>query len=334
MVTVTPDRFRAFVATRDGDDVRCAVTTLSLEDLPAADLTIRVRWSGVNYKDGLATLSTGRVARISPLVLGTDLAGTVIESSDPLRPVGSEVIAHGHELGMSHHGGFSEYARVPGAWTIPLPEGLTSRESMAFGTAGFTAARSVDVLERRGLRPGQGPVLVTGATGGVGGYAIGILARRGYEVWGLTRKPDAHAALRALGAVGFVDPTELEASDKALEHARWAGAIDTVGQASLPWILRTLRYGGAVAATGNVSGRELTTSVFPFILRDVALLGVDSATVAASERALIWQRLATDLRPTLLEERICEIGVDDLAQALKVVLTGDARGRYLVRLAG
>jgi acrylyl-CoA reductase (NADPH) len=334
MLMATPERFRAFVATRDGDDVHCAVASLALGVLPDADLTIRVRWSGVNYKDGLATLSTGKVARISPLVLGTDLAGTVIESRDPLRPVGSEVIAHGHELGMSHHGGFAEFARVPGDWTIPLPDGLTPREAMALGTAGFTAARSVDVLERRGLRPGQGPVLVTGATGGVGGYAVGILAQRGYEVWGLTRKRDAHDALRALGAVGFVDPTELEASGKALEKERWAGAIDTVGQSSLPWILRTLRYGAAVAATGNVSGRELTTSVFPFILRDVALLGVDSASVAAPERRLIWERLSSDLRPKLLEERTMEIGLDGLAQAIATVLAGDARGRYLVRLAG
>lgn len=329
-----PGSFRAFVATRDGDDVRCEVASLALEDLPAANLTIRVRWSGVNYKDALATLPTGKVARISPLVLGTDLAGTVIESEDPLRPVGSELVAHGHELGMSHHGGFAEYARVPSDWTVPLPAGLTPRDAMALGTAGFTAARSVDVLERRGLRPEHGPVVVTGATGGVGGYALGILAQRGYEVWALTRKRDAHDDLRTLGAVGFVDPAELETGGKALGTERWAGAVDTVGQATLPWILRTLRYGAAVAATGNVSGRELATSVFPFILRDVALVGVDSANVAEPERQLMWERLSSDLRPKLFAERVMEIGLDGLEHALATVLAGDARGRYLVRLAG
>jgi acrylyl-CoA reductase (NADPH) len=328
-----PERFLAFVATRTGSNVESGVTTVAADDLPVGEVTVRVRWSGVNYKDGLATRPTGKVARISPLILGTEFVGTVVDSSVVSISPGSVVIAHGHELGTAHHGGFAEYARVPAAWTVPLV-GLTERQSMILGTAGFTAARSVDLLERRGLRAGEGPVLVTGATGGVGGFAIGILAERGYEVWALTTKADVRDELRELGAFGFVDPSEIGPSASQLGPERWAAAIDPVGEATLPWILRTLRYGGAVAASGNVSGAALRSSVFPFILRDVALIGVDSARVATAERASIWARLAGDLRPRQFERRANEVDLDGLPDALATVLAGRANGRFVVRIGG
>jgi acrylyl-CoA reductase (NADPH) len=329
-----PPLFRAFVATRDEGNVRIGVGRIGLSDLPDGDVTVRVGWSGVNYKDGLATIPDGKVARISPLIPGTDLVGSVVESHDPATPVGAQVIAHGHGLGMSHHGGYAEYARIPAAWTVPLPPGLSPRDSMILGTAGFTAARSVDALERRGLTPNSGPVLVTGATGGVGGFAIGILVGRGYEVWALTTKPDAQDELRRRGVRGFIDRSELGPSRRKLEPERWAGAIDPVGHATLPYILRTLRYGAAVAASGNVSGAELATSVFPFILRDCSLVGIDSANVPMPERTAIWNRLAGDLRPQGVADRATEIGLDELPQALETVLAGKARGRFLVRVGG
>lgn len=329
-----PSQFRGLVAIREGGRVRTAVKVLGPSDLPSGDVTVRVGWSSVNYKDALATMPGGKVARISPLIPGTDLAGSVVESNDPQTPIGVQVIAHGHGLGTSHHGGYAEYARIPAAWIVPLPVDLSPRDAMILGTAGFTAARSVDVLERRGLAPTSGPVLVTGATGGVGGFAVGILAARGYEVWALTSKPDAKDALRHRGVRGFVDPAELGPGRRKLEPERWAAAIDPVGQATLPYILRTLKYGAAVAASGNVSGAELMTSVFPFILRDCALIGIDSANVQMAERREIWNRLAVDLRPPRLEETATEIGLDQLPQALETVLAGKARGRFLVRVGG
>jgi acrylyl-CoA reductase (NADPH) len=328
-----PPEFRAFVTVHEDGRVRSEVTWAHASDLPHDDVTIRVRWSSVNYKDGLATLPESKVARISPLIPGTDLAGTVIASDDHAIAVGSEVIAHGHELGTSHHGGYAEFARVPAGWTLPVPVGLSAREAMVLGTAGFTAARSVDALERRGLSPTSGPVLVTGATGGVGGLAIGILVERGYEVWALTSKAEAQSQLRDQGVRGFVTRSDLDPSPRKLDPERWAGAIDPVGAATLPYILRTLKYGAAVAASGNVSGSDLSTSVFPFILRDCSLIGIDSAHVAPDERSAIWNRLADDLRPRGFAERVTEIGLDGLAVALETVLAGKARGRYVVRVA-
>ncbi len=238
--------------------------------------TIRVAWSSVNYKDGLATIPTGRVARISPLIPGIDLAGEVVESADPgIRP-GELVIAHGYELGVSRHGGFAEYQRVPAGWVVPLPASLTPRLAMAVGTAGFTAALSFIVLEQRGLRPGVGPVLVTGASGGLGGIAVGILATHGYEVWAATGKPGEADRLRRLGAAQVISRADVTAdSGKSLDSERWAGAIDCVGGATLPYVLRTLRRGATVAASGNTGGPGFTTTVFPFILRSVALVGID-----------------------------------------------------------
>lgn len=327
------DRFRAFVVERTAGGLDRRVRELGLADLPPGEILVRVEWSSVNFKDGLAAQPEGRVARISPLVPGIDLAGTVLASDDPAFPPGSAVLAHGYELGVSRHGGYAELARVPADWVVPLPAGLTAREAMAIGTAGYTAAMAVVALEGRGLRPGDGPVLVTGASGGLGRHAVGILAARGYDVWAATGKAEEADRLRALGAVGILSREEVTApSERPLESARWAGAVDAVGGPTLPYILRTLRPKAAVAACGNAGGAAFATTVFPFILRGVALLGMDSANVPIAERRALWARLATDLRPPRLEEGVTEIGLDELAGVLDAIVAGRARGRWIVRL--
>lgn len=334
-MTALPDRFRAFVAEKVEDRVERGVRELGPDDLPPGEVTIRVGWSSVNYKDGLATIANGKVARISPLIPGIDLAGTVIASDEPEFAVGDEVIAHGYDLGVARHGGFTEYQRVPAAWVVPLPPGLGTRDAMAIGTAGFTAGMSVVALEARGLTPDRGPVLVTGATGGVGRTALAILVERGYEAWASTGKADSHDELTALGAAGIVTREEVTAeSARPLESERWAAAIDSVGGSTLPYLLRTLRYGGAVAASGNTGGFPVATTVFPFILRGVALLGIDSVGVAIAERRRTWDRLASDLRPRGLGDATTEVTLDTLDPALDGILAGRARGRWIVRVGG
>ena len=327
-----PESFRAFIVDRRDDAFVRGLETLNPDALPAGDVDIEVSWSSINYKDGLAATADGKVARTYPLVPGIDMAGTVIRSAHPGIPVGREVIAHGYDLGVSRHGGFAEYARVPADWIVPLPRGLTTRDAMAIGTAGFTAALAIVELEARGLEPDNGPVLVTGASGGVGSTAIAILAELGYEVWAVTGKPDEQAALTALGATGFLSRDEVAAEGRPLEAERWAGAIDSVGAAALPYILRTLRRAGAVAACGNASGPILTTTVFPFILRGAAILGIDSAYLPIARRRRIWERLATDLRPRNLGDRVSEVTLDTLEPALDAIRSGEARGRWVVRI--
>ena len=333
-MSAIPASFRAYVAEKVDDRVERGVREFKEADLPLGEVEIRVAWSSVNYKDGLATRADGKVARISPLIPGIDLAGDVIASTDPSIAVGVAVLAHGYELGVSRHGGFSEYQRVPARWVVPLAPGLSPRDAMAIGTAGFTAGMSVAALEERGLEPDAGPVLVTGASGGVGGTALAILADRGYEVWAATGKPDEAERLRSLGAVGILTRDEVTAEGRALESERWAGAVDAVGGATLPYVLRTLRIGGAVAASGNAGGPKLDTTVFPFILRGVALLGMDSVNVPIGRRRELWDRLATDLRPRELGVHCTEVTLDTLDTALDGILAGEARGRWVVRVGG
>jgi acrylyl-CoA reductase (NADPH) len=327
-----PERFRAYVVDRPDDRFVRGIREVAPPDLQAGDVDIRVEWSSINFKDGLAASEDGKVARSFPLILGIDMAGRVIRAADPGLAVGTEVIAHGYDLGVSHPGGFAEYARVPADWVVPLPPGLSTRDAMAIGTAGFTAAMAVSALQDRGLEPADGPVLVTGATGGVGSTAISILAELGYEVWATTGKTDEHGWLAELGAVGFLTREECAIDGRPLEKERWAGAIDSVGAATLPYILRTLKRGAAVAACGNASGPALSTTVFPFILRGVALLGMDSAYLPIAERRHLWDRLATDLRPRALAERTTEITLDELEPALDAIRGGEARGRWVVRI--
>jgi len=336
-VTALPDRFRAFVVEKnpDGADVRRGVRAFPAADLPAGDVVVRVAWSDVNYKDGLATTAKGKVARISPLIPGIDLAGEVVESRAAGIRVGAQVIVHGYELGVSRHGGYSEYQRVPAGWVVPMPVGMSAREAMTIGTAGFTAAMSVAALEARGLTPDDGPVLVTGASGGVGRMAVAMLARNAFEVWAATGKPDEADRLRAIGAANVIDRSIYDAgAGRALEDERWAAAVDTVGAATLPYVLRSLKYNGAVAASGNTSGGGLDTTVFPFILRGVSLIGIDSAHLDIRRRSEIWERLAHDLKPLGLGDAITEVTLDTLEPALDAILAGQARGRWVVRIGG
>ncbi len=332
-MTSIPATFRAFVAERGEDGFVRGPRDFSAAELADGEVDVRVDWSSVNYKDGLASIADGKVARINPIIPGIDLAGEVIASRDPLFAVGQGVLAHGYDLGVARHGGFGEFTRLPADYVVPLPDGLSAREAMAIGTAGFTAAMSVAALEAHGLSPGDGPVLVTGASGGVGSSAVAILAARGHEVWAATGKADEEPRLRALGAAGIVPREEVTAeSPRPLESARWAGAVDAVGGATLPYVLRTLRTGAAVASSGNAGGFALTTTVLPFILRGVALLGMDSSAVPIDARRALWARLGSDLRPNGLGEGVTEVTIDTLEPALDGILAGAARGRWVVRV--
>jgi acrylyl-CoA reductase (NADPH) len=330
-------RYRAFVAEEREGVVSAGVRDRDVSQLPSGDVTIAVEWSSVNFKDGLAVRPDGRVARINPLVPGIDLAGSVLRSDDTSLPPGTPVLVHGYDLGVAHDGGFAEQARVPRDWIVPLPDRLSTRDAMAIGTAGFTAALAVATLEEHGLEAGAGPVLVTGATGGVGRTAVELLARRGHEVHAATGKADEGQRLLALGAAQVVPRETVTAeSGRPLESARWAGAVDTAGAATLPYVLRTLRLGAAVAACGNASGAALKTTVLPFILRGVALLGIDSAWVEIERRRAFWRRLAdpADLRPAALFDDLTEVTLDDgLDEALEAIVAGRARGRWIVRVA-
>ena len=331
-MSAVPESFSALVAARDGEAVTREARTLTVDDLGEGDAVVKVEWSGINFKDGLASTANGKVARIDPIIPGVDLAGVVVEPGASGLDVGASVIVHGYDLGVAHHGGFSQFARVPSSWIVPLPAGLTTRHAMAIGTAGFTAALSVHALEQHGLTPDAGPVLVTGATGGVGSVAVGILAERGYEVAASSGKPEAATFLKELGASEVLGRDETSGPGKPLERERWAGAVDCVGASTLPYILRTLKYGGAVAASGNTGGISLESTVFPFILRGVALLGIDSVQMPLEQRRDVWQRVATDLRPRGLDSiGTREVSLAELPDALDAVLAGANTGRTLVR---
>ena len=317
---------RAFVAEKNGDGVvRGVRDDFEFADLGDGDVVVKVAWSSVNYKDALATIAKGQVARISPLIPGIDLAGTDEDS-------GEEVLAHGYELGVSHHGGYAKYARVPSEWIIPLPDGLSAKQAMTIGTAGYTAARCVIALEAAGLKPDAGPVLVTGASGGVGSTAVDILAGRGYEVVASTGKGEDF--LLSLGAAEVISREDAAGDPgRPMEKSRWAGVVDCVGGEVLAGAIRSLKYGGAVAACGNTGGVKLPTTVLPFILRGVSLLGVDSVQTPIKERQKTWKRLATDLRPPHLEDALAtEIGLDGLEDVLTRILAGEVSGRTIVRL--
>jgi putative YhdH/YhfP family quinone oxidoreductase len=329
-----PDEFPAFLATKRDDAVDRGPTTLSARDLPDGDVTIRVDWSSINYKDALATVPKGQVAQISPLVPGIDLAGEVVDSDDDGVAVGTQAIVTGYDLGVSHHGGWARYARVPAAWVVSLPDGLTPRAAMTLGTAGLTAGLSIQALEAHGLTPDGGPVLVLGASGGVGSTAVGALATAGYEVHAATGKADEHDYLRGLGASQILDREEVTAEPKRpLESQRWAATVDPIGGAGTAYALRTTRYGGAVAISGLTAGTALNATILPFILRGVSLLGIDSVYASAALRREVWARLAGDLRPRGLDDAIArDVDLEGVEPVLDALLQGKAVGRTVVRL--
>jgi acrylyl-CoA reductase (NADPH) len=330
-----PEEFPAFLATKSDDAVDRGPATLAAADLPEGEVTVRVDWSSINYKDALATIPKGQVAQISPLVPGIDLAGEVVESSDASVATGSEVLATGYDIGVAHHGGWARYARLPAAWVVPLPDGLTARQAMTLGTAGFTAGLSIHALEAHGVGPDAGPVLVLGASGGVGSTAVGALATAGYEVHAATGKADEHDYLKGLGAAEVLDRDEVTAeSRRPLESQRWAATVDPIGGAGTAYALRTTRYGGAVAVSGLTAGTKLDTTVLPFILRAVSLLGIDSVQASPEARRTVWSRLATDLRPRGLDDAIArEVDLDGIEPVLDALLGGRAVGRTVVRLS-
>src|SRR5689334_3448570 len=316
---------RAFVAERRDDEVTRGVREVDDAHLGEGDVLVRVAWSSVNYKDALATIAKGQVARISPLIPGIDLAGTDEDS-------GEEVLAHGYDLGVSHHGGYAEYARVPSEWIVPLPDGLSAKQAMTIGTAGYTAARCVIALEEAGLTPDAGPVLVTGASGGVGSTAVDILAARGYEVVASSGKDPEW--VKELGASEVISREEAAGdASRPMEKSRWAGAVDCVGGEVLAGVIRSLRYGAPVAACGNTAGVKLPLTVLPFILRGVSLLGVDSVQTPIETRRETWKRLADDLRPPHLDDAIArEIDLSELDGVLTAILRGEVQGRTVVKI--
>ncbi len=326
------ETFTAFTAEKTDDGFRRGVTELTLDDLPAGVVVVDVEWSSVNYKDHLASTEKGRVARISPIVPGIDLAGTVRSSDAAGTTPGDAVLAHGYDLGVAQHGGYAQVARVPAGWVVPLPDGLTAREAMVVGTAGYTAALSVLALLDHGLDPGAGTVLVTGATGGVGSMAVAMLAGLGFTVAAATGKADAAPFLRGLGASEIVDRDELTDVAKPLQSVRWAGAVDAVGGPTLAHVLATLAPGAAVAASGNVGGADLPTTVLPFILRGVTLFGIDSAGTPIERRREVWGRIATDLKPAGLDAMAQVVDLEHVEGALDEIGRGGVTGRYLVQL--
>jgi acrylyl-CoA reductase (NADPH) len=294
---------------------------------------IKVRYSSMNYKDALACVPNGNIVKTYPFVPGIDLAGVVVSSEDGRFQNGDEVIVTSYELGVSHFGGFSQYARVPSAWAVRLPAGLSLKEAMILGTAGFTAALSVHELERAGLTPHAGPVLVTGASGGVGSVAVAILSKLGYEVTASTGKAEVRDELAGLGAAHVMPREELiPEKPRTLDKQRWAAAIDCVGGKTLSAILSSIRYGGAVAASGLTGGTELATTVFPFIIRGVKLIGIDSVYTPMNLRQRVWERLAVELKPAVLENMYTEISLEQVPDFVPTLLQGQSRGRVLVGL--
>ena len=327
--------FRAFVVHKTEGGFSAGLKELTLTDLPPGEILIKVAYSSVNYKDGLASIPEGRVVRSYPFVPGVDLAGVVAESSDSRFKTGDEVIATSYELGVSHYGGYCEYARIQADWVVPLPTGLTLKEAMALGTAGFTAALSIHQLEKNGLQPQNGPVLVTGATGGVGSIGISILSALGYTVAASTGKSSEHDYLKGLGASEILSREETSAeSNRPLEKERWAGSLDSVGGNTLAYLIRTTKYAGSIAAFGNTGGPNFNTTVFPFILRAVNLLGIDSVNCPMELRSYLWHRLASNYKPRHLLDMIGhEIPFEELPQALATILKGGTRGRTIIKIS-
>jgi acrylyl-CoA reductase (NADPH) len=303
--------------------------------LDVGAVTIKVAYSSINYKDALAATGAGKIIRRFPCVGGIDLSGTVLASEDSRFKLGDPVIATSFDIGVAHHGGYAEIARVPGDWVVPLPIGLSLFDAMALGTAGFTAALAVVRMEENGLRPEKGSVIVTGATGGVGSLAVDMLAKGGYHVVALTGKESEAEYLRGLGASEVMLRQSLDlAKIRPLDRARWAGAVDNLGGEVLAWIASTMAQGGTIASIGLAASMSLNTTVAPFILRGVSLLGIDSGYIREPYRSGVWQRLAGDLRPPHLNDMARKIPFDDLPDAFGEFLAGRAKGRAVVEIAG
>ena len=325
--------FRAFRIHEVDRKIVARFDEITLDDLCPGEVVVHVSCSGINYKDALAATGTGRILRKYPLVGGIDFAGEVVSSTDSRYAPGQKVLVTGCGLSETHDGGYAEFARVKGDWVIPLPPGLGELDSMKLGTAGFTAALAIHRMEANGQRPANGPVVVTGAAGGVGSLAINMLAGRGYEVVAVSGKKEAEGYLRDIGAARVLLRQDIDLGSKPMEKALWAGAVDNLGGPLLTWLTRTVDQWGNIASIGLAAGHELTTTVMPFILRGVNLLGINSVLTPRDVRLEVWQRIATDLRPAKLD-RICTkvVGFDELPAQFDDYIKGRVTGRTVVRI--
>ncbi len=326
------ETFKAYRVFNDGR-IRGELTEISLNDLDRGEVLLRASFSSVNYKDALAATGAGKIMRRFPMTGGIDVAGEVAASTDPRFREGDRVLVTGYGMSEDHDGGYSQWVRVPADWVVPLPSGLSLWEAMGIGTAGLTAALSIHRMEANGLRPENGPVMVTGATGGVGSLAVDVLAGMGYEVTAVTGKDEEHDFLRRLGAKSVLSRHDLRMGERPLEKALWAGAVDPVGGELLSWLTRTTLQHGSIASCGLAGGTMLNTSVMPFILRSVNLLGINTGYFSMDLRRELWERLAGDMRPRYLEEISQTIDMEQLPDIFGQFLQGSAKGRTVVRIA-
>ncbi|KAA0021769.1 oxidoreductase [Antrihabitans cavernicola] len=328
-------QFAALVARENDGAVTLAQESVDESFLPEGDVTIKVAYSSVNFKDALAVTPKGGVVRDYPIIPGIDLAGEVVASESADFEVGDRVVAHGYDIGTARHGGYAELARVPAEWVVRLGD-LSARDAATIGTAGFTAALSVEALLNRGITPDDGPILVTGASGGVGSTSVDLLAAAGFEVVASSGKPEAAELLTSLGASSVIGrlPEDPEAKIRPLGKAQWAGAVDCVGGNTLAYVLSTVKYGGAVAASGLTGGSSLPTTVLPFILRGVALLGIDSVQLGIEHRRALWERISGELRPQHLSAFTTEVPISDVTTVLDQVRAGQFTGRAVVKVDG
>ncbi|MFK8027061.1 MAG: oxidoreductase [Gammaproteobacteria bacterium] len=327
------ESFKAFRIYAENNFERAGVESLTLDDLSPGDVVIRVEYSGVNYKDALAGSGQGKILRKSPLNGGIDLAGVVVSSESDQFKTGQSVLVNGSGLSEVHDGGYSQYARVPADWVVPMPTGLNSKTSMIIGTAGFTAALAIQRMQDNHQAPEQGPVLVTGATGGVGSFAVQLLSQLGFEVVAMTRKADQHDYLYSLGANKIIDNSEVKIDSASMHKGRWAGAIDNLGGETLAWLTKSLKPWGNIVSIGMAGGVAMNTSTMPFILRGVSLLGVTSAACPQALRKQVWNRLGGELLPGNFDQ-VCsdEIALEQLPEAFSNLLNGKTIGRQLVCL--
>jgi len=323
---------KAIVITKDDDNYKSELTDISEDQLPEGDVTVKVDYSTINFKEGLAITGASPVVRKFPMTPGIDLSGTVEDSSHPDYKAGDKVVLNGWGVGEVHPGGLAEKARLNGDWLVPLPEAFTPKQAMAIGTAGYTAMLCVMALEKQGVTPDKGEVLVTGAAGGVGSVAIAILAKLGYTVVASTGRTSEEAYLKSLGASSIIDRNELSEKGRPLGKERWAGAIDTVGSQTLVNVCAQIKYGGAVAACGLAQGMDFPATVMPFILRGVILNGVDSVYCPKEKRLEAWKRLAADLDPSQIELITTEVPLSEAIPTAEKILKGEIRGRVVVNV--
>ncbi|MBI2313483.1 MAG: oxidoreductase [Betaproteobacteria bacterium] len=328
------EKFKAYRIFNEEGKTRSRFVEMGVDELDAGEVVIRSAYSSVNFKDALAATGAGKVIRRFPCVGGIDVAGTVAKSGDSRFREGDPVICTSYDLGVSHDGGFAEYVRVPADWVVPLPKGMTPFDAMAIGTAGYTAALGIHIMEQNDLTPASGKVVVNGATGGVASLAIDMLAARGYHVVAITGKDSEHEFLKKIGAAEVISRNKLEMGTRPLEKPLWAGAVDSLGGEPLAWLTRTMQQNGVIASIGNAASGELHTTVFPFILRGVRLLGIDSGYTAMPLRRRIWERLVGDLKPRHLHSIAHTVEFNNLPDILDKVIKAQAKGRNVIKIAG